>query len=72
MLVNDLSARYGNLKNGINDIKKHRFFNNTNFANILAKKVPVSYKPTVKGPQDTSNFGINTDSESEKFCSAPS
>jgi serine/threonine protein kinase len=30
----DLSKRYGNLKNGADDIKTHRFFNEINFFNI--------------------------------------
>jgi len=28
LLVADLSKRYGNLKDGVNDIKRHRWFNN--------------------------------------------
>ena len=63
LLVNDLSKRYGNLKNGINDynsgvndIKNHRYLNTINFANLLSKKISPPYRPEVKGSNDTSNF----------------
>lgn len=63
LLVNDLSKRYGNLKNGksfynlgVNDIKNHRYLNTINFANLLAKKISPPYRPDVKGSSDTSNF----------------
>lgn len=56
LLVNDLSKRYGNLKNGVNDIKNHRYLNTINFANLLAKKISPPHRPEVKGSSDTSNF----------------
>jgi protein kinase A len=72
LLVNDLSKRYGNLKNGIkffiigvNDIKNHRCLNTINLVNLTAKKISPPYKPTVKGPSDTSNFTSYPDSGSE-------
>ena len=62
LLVLDLSKRYGNLKNGVNDIKKHRFLNSINLGNLLAKKINAPFKPTVKTDDDISNFGIFEDS----------
>lgn len=56
LLSNDLSKRYGNLKNGVNDIKNHRYLNTINFSNLLAKKISPPYRPEVKSPSDTSNF----------------
>lgn len=56
LLVSDLSKRYGNLKNGVNDIKNHRYLNAVNFPNLLAKKVSPPYRPNVKSQGDTSNF----------------
>lgn len=32
LLVADLSKRYGNLKNGVDDIKKHRFYSNMDWS----------------------------------------
>lgn len=65
LLVSDLSKRYGNLKNGVNDIKDHRFFGKLVFNNVLAKKVPAPWKPQLKGDDDTSNFEKYDDSNSE-------
>jgi protein kinase X len=48
LLVADLSKRYGNLKGGVEDIKQHRWFNKVDWKNLLAKKLPVFYKPSVK------------------------
>lgn len=48
LLVADLSKRYGNLKGGVEDIKQHRWFNKIDWKNLLAKKLPVFYKPSVK------------------------
>ena len=65
LLVADLSKRYGNLKNGVNDIKHHRYMNTINFNNLLSKKISPPYRPKVKSPGDTSNFSSYKDSNSE-------
>ncbi|VDL91515.1 unnamed protein product [Schistocephalus solidus] len=52
----DLSRRFGNLKNGIMDIKDHKYFSDIDFLAIYNKEVKVPYKPNCKGPGDTSNF----------------
>lgn len=64
LLVSDLSKRYGNLKNGVNDIKHHRYLNTVNFSNLFAKKISPPYRPKVKSPGDTSNFSSYKDSNS--------
>ena len=63
LLVADLSKRYGNLKDGniwlnlgVNDIKKHRWFNSFSWDDLLKKKTKASYIPTVKSLGDVSNF----------------
>ena len=48
LLRRDLSKRYGNLKNGVNDIKDHRFFDKINWANLLLKKHEVAYVPKIE------------------------
>ena len=65
LLVADLSKRYGNLKNGVNDIKHHRYMNTINFNNLLSKKISPPYRPKVKSPGDTSNYSSYKDSNSE-------
>ena len=65
LLTADLSKRYGNLKNGVNDIKQHRYMNTINFNNLLSKKISPPYRPKVKSSGDTSNFSNYKDSTSE-------
>ena len=37
----DLTKRYGNLKNGVNDIKNHRWFSTTEWIAVYQKRVSV-------------------------------
>lgn len=62
LLILDLSKRFGNLKNGVNDIKKHRYFASISLGNLLTKKISAPWKPPVKSDDDISNFGIFEDS----------
>lgn len=39
LLQVDLTKRFGNLKNGVNDIKNHRWFSSTDWIAIYQKKV---------------------------------
>ena len=39
MIQKDLSRRYGNLVNGVNDIKDHHWFGDINWLAVLEKKV---------------------------------
>jgi protein kinase A len=48
LLQADLSKRYGNLKNGVNDIKGHRFFNGINWTKLLSKEIKSPYIPEIK------------------------
>jgi len=56
LLQVDLTKRYGNLKNGVNDIKSHRWFATTDWIAIFQKKVEAPFIPKCKGSGDTSNF----------------
>ncbi|XP_075213765.1 cAMP-dependent protein kinase catalytic subunit 1-like [Lycorma delicatula] len=56
LLQTDLSKRFGNLKNGADDIREHRWFKQINWVALLNKKLEPPYKPAVKGPKDTSQF----------------
>ncbi|KAF8790583.1 cAMP-dependent protein kinase catalytic like protein [Argiope bruennichi] len=56
LLQVDLTKRYGNLKNGVNDIKNHKWFATTDWITIFQKKVEAPFIPKCKGPGDTSNF----------------
>lgn len=43
LLQVDLTKRYGNLKNGVNDIKNHKWFSTTDWIAIYQKKVSVGW-----------------------------
>ena len=65
LLVADLTKRFGNLKNGVNDIKRHRFFTGLDWLRLEEKQVQMPYRPTVRSPSDTSNFSHYPDSPRE-------
>ncbi|XP_017879768.1 cAMP-dependent protein kinase catalytic subunit beta-like [Ceratina calcarata] len=52
----DLTRRYGNLKNGIMDIKGHKWFQTTDWNQIYHQKIQPSFIPKCASPEDTSNF----------------
>ena len=56
LLQVESTERYGNLKNGVDDIKGHKWFSTTDWIEIYQKKVEAHFKPTCKGAGDTSNF----------------
>jgi len=56
LLTADLSKRYGNLKDGPNDILKHKWFSTLDFQKLEALETPAPYKPAMKDEQDISNF----------------
>ncbi|XP_011147282.2 cAMP-dependent protein kinase catalytic subunit-like [Harpegnathos saltator] len=52
----DLTRRYGNLKEGSMDIKRHRWFQSIDWVQIYQQKVQPSYLPRCDSLSDTSNF----------------
>ncbi|OWZ24022.1 CAMP-dependent protein kinase catalytic subunit [Phytophthora megakarya] len=62
MLTADLTKRYGCLKNGVEDIKKHKFFAGINWEDLLARKGAAPIIPRVGTANDTSNFDPYPDS----------
>ncbi|MEQ2229616.1 cGMP-dependent protein kinase 2, partial [Ilyodon furcidens] len=50
------AERLGNLKNGITDIKKHRWFNGFNWEGLKARTLPSPLKRELSGPTDFSYF----------------
>lgn len=48
LLTHDLGKRFGNLKNGAEDIKQHRWFQSLEFTTLLKKEIASPYKPVVK------------------------
>lgn len=56
LLVSDLTKRYGNLKNGVDDIKSHRWFKNFNWQHLMLKALKSPWIPRLSDENDTSNF----------------
>lgn len=48
LLVLDLTKRFGELKDGINDIKKHEFYEEVNWEELLDKKIKPLYIPEIR------------------------
>ncbi|CDI80341.1 AGC kinase, putative [Eimeria acervulina] len=56
LLTPDLTKRYGNLKNGVADIKEHKWFAGFDWSSLMKKQLTPPYKPVFKAMDDTSNF----------------
>ncbi|CAO3609702.1 unnamed protein product [Cunninghamella blakesleeana] len=56
LLTSDLSKRYGNLKKGSEDIKKHPWFEGIDFQRLLSKKIRPPFIPEIQGDVDSSHF----------------
>jgi len=56
LLQVDLTKRFGNLKNGVNDIKNHKWFSTSDWIQIYKRDVEAPFVPKCKGPGDSSNF----------------
>jgi len=56
LLTADLGKRFGNLKNGVNDIKEHKWFKDIIWTSLLDKKTTAPFLPKVTSESDTSNF----------------
>ncbi|CAD8161756.1 unnamed protein product [Paramecium octaurelia] len=62
LLVSDVSKRLGNLKNGANDIKQHKWYQTLNWDSLIKKQMRPKYIPSVRSENDTSNFADYPDS----------
>ncbi|RCH97932.1 camp-dependent protein kinase catalytic subunit [Rhizopus stolonifer] len=56
LLTPDLTSRYGNLKNGSQDVIQHPWFRNIDFEKMSRCEIKAPYIPDVKGAGDASNF----------------
>jgi len=51
LLRRDLSKRFGNLVNGVADIKEHRFFASLDWDALLEKKIDAPHVPKITKPK---------------------
>ena len=63
LLQADLAKRFGNLKNGVQDIKSHRWFAGLDWVRLAQREVPMPYVPVVTSPGDASHFQEYPDSK---------
>ncbi|KAI8973883.1 kinase-like domain-containing protein [Pilobolus umbonatus] len=56
LLTSDLTKRYGNLKDGSEDIKRHIWFHGVDFNRVLARQIRPPYVPSIRGEGDASHF----------------
>ena len=57
----DVTKRYGNLKNGVDDVKTHKWLSAVDWMSIYFKKVPAPFIPKIKKYDLFLNFFINFD-----------
>ncbi|CAK74108.1 unnamed protein product (macronuclear) [Paramecium tetraurelia] len=62
LLEQDVTKRFGNLKNGVDDIKQHKWYETLNWKDIINKKIKPQYIPVIQSDYDTSNFATYPDS----------
>ena len=63
LLQADLTKRFGNLKDGVDDIKKSSFLLHIQWDALLRREIPAPFIPIVAGETDTSNFEQYPDSD---------
>ncbi|GAA55258.1 cAMP-dependent protein kinase catalytic subunit beta [Clonorchis sinensis] len=56
LLQVDLTKRFGNLKNGVNDIKTHKWFATTDWIATYKRELDAPFTPKCSGAGDASNF----------------
>jgi len=66
LLLADRTKRYGCLKNGAEDIKRHKWFRGIDWPRALNREMRPPFVPTCAGPNDTSNFDKYPDSVEDK------
>ncbi|KAJ3271877.1 camp-dependent protein kinase catalytic subunit [Terramyces sp. JEL0728] len=58
LLSPDLSKRFGNLKDGVQDIKHHKWFAGVDWDKLKNLEIPSPYVPKLSHEGDTSNFDV--------------
>merc|ERR550532_701774 len=56
LLTHDRAKRFGCLKNGAEDIQKHKWYKGMDWDALLNRHIAPSFIPSVKAPDDTSMF----------------
>lgn len=70
LLVPDRTKRLGCMKNGADDIKRHRLFKGISWEDVLNKRVKPPIVPEVKSEGDSSNFDNYPEKDKHKISSS--
>ena len=65
LVERDISKRYGNLKNGVEDIKNHEFFKSMNWDKLLKQEISADFIPKIKQDNKLSYYDFYPDSDEE-------
>ncbi|XP_052783690.1 cAMP-dependent protein kinase catalytic subunit PRKX-like isoform X4 [Mya arenaria] len=71
LLVPDRTKRLGNMKNGAEDIKKHKWFKSVDWEDVLNRKLTPPIIPKVTHEGDTKNFDTYSEDDWQKAPPAP-
>ena len=63
LLDKNIRRRYGNLKNGVEDIKNHEFFKTMNWDKLLKQEIPADFIPKLKVDNELKYFDFYPDSD---------
>lgn len=72
LLTADRTRRLGNLKNGVEDIKRHKWFKGVNWENLTDRSQMAPIVPEVRHEGDTQNFEVYPEPIDEDGNSNPS
>ena len=67
----DRTKRLGNLRDGVIDVKKHRFFKGIDWEALLNKQTIAPIIPVADHDGDTSNFEEYEEEEGFEYCTDP-
>ncbi|KAL1765250.1 cAMP-dependent protein kinase catalytic subunit PRKX [Sigmodon hispidus] len=67
LLVVDRTRRLGSMKNGVEDIKRHRWFRSVDWESVPQRKLKPPIVPKLSGDGDISNFETYPESEWDKI-----
>ncbi|XP_020792233.1 cAMP-dependent protein kinase catalytic subunit PRKX [Boleophthalmus pectinirostris] len=70
-LVIDRARRLGNMKNGADDVKRHRWFKTVDWEAVPLRKLKPPIVPKVSHDGDTSNFDVYPEDEWKKDAPVP-
>ncbi|EZG66846.1 protein serine/threonine kinase catalytic domain protein [Gregarina niphandrodes] len=72
LLTHDRSKRYGCLKHGAEDVKRHKFFRNISWIDCYERRIPAPYIPKVASSDDVSMFDYYSENDEGNHHTLPS